>query len=759
MSLARFKLSVVLLSFIVCGQAAAFEPFSAQKIDVRGLERINVGTVYNYLPIELGSSVNVERTKQAIADLYATGFFYDVRLLREGSTLIVEVAERPSISSITIEGNDNMGSDDLLDALEGIGLAEGKIFDRSLLDRIQLDLQRQYFALGYYGVDVVSEVVDVDKNRVEINIQVQEGDVAQIRNINIVGNTVFEESLLLDQFELSALAEFSSSDQYSRPKLAADIEVLRSYYLNRGYINFDIVNTHVSITADRSSVFITIDIHEGEQHDISSVKLAGDLIVSEEEMLNLINISTGDTFSRKKMNQAIRAITDRLGQDGYAFANVNAAPVVDNERKRVGLTFFVDPGNRTYVRRINITGNEKTEGEVIRRELRQMEAAWLDPAKVERSRIRIQRLRFLGGVNIETPRVAGTNDQVDVNVSITEQPSGSLMVGLGYTDGAGMVLNASVSQENFMGTGKRVSAEVNTSQANTVYSFSHMNPYYTLDGVSRSLRAYYRETDTSQISSLGAYTKDTWGTSAVYGIPLTEYDTLTLGLEYEHILIKTNTSTPAFYTDYIDSNGYEFGLTKTVLGWSHDTRNRTVFPTKGFKQSISTDFVFPNSALTFYKLYSSTRWYSPITNFFTLSLNAEVSYGDAYGDTTDLPFFEKFYAGGARSVRGYRSSSLGPQENFSSVGGNLRTVANVEVVFPPPFALESSSVRMSVFFDTGNVFASLDDYESSALRDSVGISLLWLSPLGPLSFSLAEPLNDRAGDEIETFQFTLGTFF
>ena len=759
MSLARFKLSVVLLGIIVCGQSIAFDSFIAQKIDVRGLQRINVGTVYNYLPIELGGTVTVERTQVAIADLYATGFFHNVRLLRDGDTLVVEVEERPSIATITIEGNDNMGSDDLLTALEGIGLAEGKIFDRSLLDRIELDLQRQYFALGYYGVDVESSVVDTEKNSVDINIQVQEGDVAQIRNINIVGNTVFEESVLLDQFELSALAEFSSSDQYSRPKLGADIEVLRSYYLDRGYINFDVINTHVSITADRSSVFITIDIHEGEQHAISGVKLAGDLIIPEDEMLELIGISVGEIFSRKELNQAIRTITDRLGQDGYAFANVNAAPAVDKESKTVGLTFFVDPGNRTYVRRINISGNEKTEGEVIRRELRQMEAAWLDPAKVERSRIRIQRLRFLGGVNIETPRVAGTNDQVDVNVSVTEQPSGSLMVGLGYTDGAGMVLNASVSQENFMGTGKRVSAEVNTSKSNTVYSFSHTNPYYTLDGVSRSLRAYYRETDTSQISSLGAYTTDTWGTSVVYGIPLTEYDTLTLGLEYEHILIKTHASTPTFYQDYLDSNGDEFGLVKAVLGWSHDTRNRTVFPTRGFKQSINADLVSPNSELTFYKWYSSTRWYSPISHFFTLSLNAEVSYGDAYGDTTDLPFFEKFYAGGARSVRGYGASSLGPQENFDAIGGNFRTVANAEIVFPPPFAPESSSVRMSLFFDTGNVFAKSGDYESSELRDSAGISLLWLSPLGPLSFSLAEPLNERAEDETEKFQFTLGTFF
>ncbi len=746
---------------LLASRAWAFEPFTVGAIEVEGLQRITTGTVFNYLPIELGDRIDAERTREAITALYETGFFHDITLLRDGDTLIVKVVERPSIASVTISGNDKIGGEDLLDALADLGLAKGKIFDRSLLDRIEQDLRRQYFSLGYYAVEVAAEVTEMSHNRVDIHIEIREGDVATIRQINIVGNRVFPEEELLDQLELGVApwyALFSSRDQYSRPKLGADLETLRSYYLDRGYITFDIESTQVTITPDLEGIYVTIDIDEGELYHFSTIKLAGEFVVEKAELEKLIGIEPGEVFSRRRLNAASQRLTDRLGKEGYAFANVNPVPDIDREERTVAITFFVDPGARTYVRRINISGNEQTEDEVIRREIRQMEGGWLSPEKVERSRVRIQRLSFLSSVNIDTRKVPGTPDQVDLDISVKEQHSGSLMLGIGYSDTQGMMINASVSQNNFLGRGERISAEINTSSVNTIYSFSHTDPYYTLDGVSRRLKAYYRETDTAY-TTIANYTTDTWGASVNFGIPMSEYDTLRVGLGYENISIKTTDYTPDSYKTFLADNGSEFGLTRLTLGWTHDTRNRTVFATRGIIQSLSADMVAPGSEIDFYKLYSRTRWFMPLTDRYTLSLNGELSYGEAYGDTTDLPFFEKFYAGGARSVRGYRASSLGPKEGTANLGGNFRVVGNAEIIFPPPFSPESTTVRMSLFFDIGSVFATLDDYAGSELRQSAGIALLWLSPLGPLSFSFAEPLNDQPGDRTETFQFTLGTMF
>ena len=758
----RQSLVVILLLILAFGKASAFAPFTVEEIKVEGLQRITTGTVFNYLPIELHDRVDELRTQQAISALYSTGFFHDIQLLRNGNVLVVKVVERPSIASVTISGNDKIGGEELLDALKDLGLAKGKTFDRSLLDRIQQDMQRQYFSLGHYAVDVATEVTETDQNRVDVHIEIKEGDIAKIQVINIVGNTVFPEDELLDQFELGSapyFSLFSSRDQYSKPKLGADLETLRSYYMDRGYINFDVESTQVSITPDRQGVYITINIGEGEQYSFSSVKLAGDLVVDKDELKALVDIEPGDVFSRRKLNAASQMLTSRLGKDGYAFANVNAIPDVNKEERTVGLTFFIDPGTRTYVRRINISGNQQTEDEVIRREMRQMEGAWLSPDRVERSRVRIQRLGYLSSVNIDTQRVPGTTDQVDVEIDVVEQPSGSLMVGLGYSDGQGMLLNASVSQNNFLGSGEKITAEINTSAVNTIYSFSHTDPYYTLDGVSRSIKAYYRETDTSRRTSIANYVTDVWGGTVNFGIPMSEYDTVRIGLGYENISITTTEYTPGAYNNFLAENGDNFGIARLTLGWSHDTRNRTIFATKGFLQTLSADLISPTSGLEFYKIYSRTRWFAPLSKTFTLTFNGEVSHGEAYGETSDLPFFEKFYAGGARSVRGYRASSLGPTEGTINLGGNFRVVGNAEIVFPPPFSPESSTVRMSLFFDTGSVFSDVSAYEGSELRRSAGVSLLWLSPLGPLSFSYAEPLNDEPGDRTENFQFTLGTFF
>ena len=755
------KIACVVLG-LWCANVWAIERFNIQDIEVEGLQRISKGTVFNYLPVQIGDEFGDQKSQQTISALYKTGFFNDIRLLRDNDTLIIHVTERPSIASISIDGNSELSTDEMTDGLKAAGISKGKILDRSLLDKIKQDLQRQYVVRGYYAVEIEVKVVDIDNNRVNLLISIQEGDVATIKQINLIGNNGFDEEDLLDEFQLgipSSWAIFSSRDQYSRQKLAADLEALRSYYLDRGYINFSLESSQISITPDKESVFITINLHEGEQFNVDSVSLAGDLVVAEGELRALITLEKGDVFSRRKVTDSTTAIIDRLGEEGYAFANVNAVPEINNENKSVNLTFFIDPGKRVYVRRINISGNEKTEDEVIRREFRQMEGAWLSTSKLERSRVRVQRLRYVENINIETPAVPGTDDLVDVNMLVSERPSGTLMVGMGYSGTSGMMFNTSVSQDNFLGSGKSVSAEVNTSKVNTVYSFSHTDPYFTLDGVSQSARLFFRQTDAAQ-ANLANYIADVWGGSLSYGIPLSEYNTARVGLGYENTTIKTNTFTPQSYLDYLAANTADFDVLQLTLGWSHDTRNRTIFASEGMLQSLSYELSLPASGLTFYKISSRSRWLYPLSDRLTASLDFDLGFSESYQETTDVPFFEKYYAGGSSSVRGYRANTLGPRDvNDVKLGGNFRVVAGAEIIFPPPFSPDSTAVRMSTFWDVGNVFADSRDYETSELRQSVGISLIWLSPVGPLAFSLAEPLNNKPGDTTEKFQFTLGTTF
>lgn len=756
-------LLILCLSVVVSwtGFVQAFESFIVKDIHVEGLQRISEGTVFNYLPVEIGDDITEAKTRQIISALYKTGFFKNISVLRDDNDLLISVQERPSIATITTTGNDELGSEDLEEGLKNAGLIEGRILDVSLLDRIEQDLQRQYFIRGYYAVEIETKIEETGENQVNVQINIQEGEVALIKQINLIGVERFDEEDLLDEFELgipSFWAIFSSRDQYSKQKLAADIETLKSYYLDRGYVNFNVDSTQVSITPDKESVFITLNVSEGEQFSIRSIELAGDLIVPQAELEALITEKPGDVFSRRKINAISSAITDHLGDEGYAFANVNAVPEIDNKNKEVSLTYFIDPGKRVYVRRINIKGNEKTEDEVIRREFRQMEGAWLSTSKLNRSQVRVQRLGYLDQVALETPLVPGTSDQVDINMSVTERPSGSLMMGLGYSGGEGALFNASVSQDNFLGTGKRVSAEVNTSKANKIYTFSHTNPYYTLDGISRTVRLSFRETDAAQ-ANLANYIADVWGGSITYGIPMSEYDTLRVGFGYDSTEIKTTGFTPQSYINFLNANTDDFNVIKLSLGWTHDTRNKTVFATEGFVQSLTTDVALPASGLDFYKVTSRSRWFHPLTKKLTTSLELEVNHGDSYGDTTALPFFERYYAGGAHSVRGYRANSLGPREDGVNLGGDFRVVSSAELIFPPPFSEDNSTVRMSLFWDIGNVFENIDAYETSELRQSTGISLIWLSPIGPLSFSLAETLNEKPGDRTETFQFTLGTLF
>lgn len=763
---------VWLLAGLLAASAWAFEPFVVRDIRVEGLQRISAGTVFNYLPVKVGEVFDEARSAEAIRALFKTGFFSDVRIEREDDVLVISVAERPAIANISISGNKEIETDQLREALKQIGLAEGRVFDRSLLDKVEQELRRQYFSRGKYGVRIETTVTPLERNRAGIAIDISEGRVAKIRQINIVGNKVFNDKELLRQFQLSPTTLFSfytKNDQYSKEKLAADLELLRSYYLDRGYINFNIESTQVSITPDKKDIYITINISEGDQYTVKDVRLAGDLVLPEEELRRLIEIKSGSVFSRKVVTDSASKISERLGNEGHAFANVNTIPEIDKQAKEVALTFFVDPGKRVYVRRINFTGNTRTQDDVLRREMRQFEGTWISTEKVNRSRTRLERLGYFEKVNVETPAVPGTPDQVDVNYSVVERPSGNLMAGLGYSQTDGILLNASITQDNFLGTGRRVAVNFNNSSVNTIYSISYNNPYYTIDGVSRGFNAYFRETDAEE-ANVSRYITNVFGGNMNFGIPVSEEDTVRLGLGYENTDLQETSLSPLEITQFVTENGNKFDTFSLTGSWARDSRNRAIFPDRGSLQSVSAEIALPGSGLQYYKASYRHLWYYPLTNSFTISLNGEVGYGEGYGGTSSLPFFEHYYAGGPRSVRGFKSNTLGPRDTpvdplvveSRPFGGNLRTVGNLELIFPAPFSdKDNRTLRLAAFVDAGNVFDTSrgEEFDTGELRLSAGIGLLWFSPLGPLTFSLAQPLNEKSGDETETFQFTLGTSF
>ncbi len=774
----RKALLLLLLSALFSAQTWAVEPFVIEDIRVEGLQRISAGTVFSYLPVKVGDTLDDTRSAETIRALFGAGFFKDVLLERDGNVLVVSVVESPSIGSVKISGNKDIETDTLIGALKEQGLAEGRVFDRSLLDKVEQELNRQYFSKGKYAAKIKTTVTPLERNRVAISIDISEGRAARIHDINIVGNKTFSDKKLRKNFQLSTPTLFSfytGSDQYSKQKLTADPESLRSYYLDRGYINFNIDSTQVSITPDKKDIYITINVTEGEQFSIKDVKLAGDLVVPEGELIKLVTVQSGDVFSRKDTVDTTTRITERLGQAGYAFSNINTIPEIDQESKQVGLTFFIDPGKRVYVRRINMAGNTKTRDEVLRREMRQLEGGWIDTEKVKRSRTRLEKLDYFEQVSVETPAVPGTTDQVDVNFSVVEKPSGNLLAGVGFSQSQGIIFNTSVSQENFLGSGKRVSAAFNNSSVNTLYSLGYTNPYYTLDGVSRGFNLFSRETDAAE-ANIADFTTDVLGGSVNYGIPVNEFDTVRVGLGYESTQLRTNRTTPAEYEEFLEDNDFienvigtdeeaDFDTLKLTVGFSRDTRNRAVFADAGRFNNLNAEVGIPGGDIQYYKLSARHLSLFALNQDFTLSLNGEVGYGDSYGDTSEFPFFENFYGGGGRSVRGFKDNTLGPkvaEEGRSQgdpLGGNLRLIGNVELFFPVPFNNDNKSVRLGSFIDVGNVYGVEENFDAGELRYSAGLSAVWLSPLGALSFSLAQPLNDQEDDDIQVFQFTLGTTF
>ncbi len=767
MRLANFVnrlLHVCLLVTALLAQASqAMESFVVRDIRLEGLSRISPGTVFNYLPVKVGDTFDEGKSADAVKALFKTGLFDDVKLERDGDVLVVKVKERRAIAQITITGNSDIKTEDLLKGLKENGFAEGDVYDKSKLDRVALELQRQYFALGKYGVKIDTKVTDLDNNRVAIAINISEGRVARIKQINIVGNKAFGEKELLKQFKLStptAFSFFTRADQYSKQKLAADLESLRSYYLDRGYINFNVESTQVSITPDKNDVYVTVNISEGDQFTLDDVKLAGQLIVPQEDLFKVIRTRKGMIFSRKAATDSTKGITERLGKDGYAFANVNAVPDIHADKKTVTLTYFIDPGKRVYVRRINFFGNTKTRDEVLRREMRQMEGAYLDTTKVERSKVRLQRLNYFKSVNVETPAVPGTTDQVDVNFTVEEQPSGNLLLGLGFSQSQGLIFNTNVTQDNFLGSGKRVDFAFNNSDINRAYRLGYLDPYWTVDGVSQGYSIGYQETNVSDLNII-PYDSAVFTVGTQFGIPLTEFNSINFGLQYEKTNISNTTSlTTQQVLDFLRREGHNFDDIKLTTSFAYDTRNKAFLPDRGTLHQITGELATPGGDLEFYKLFYDARWFYPLTDNYTLALHGRFGYGDSYGKTQTLPFFENFYAGGPRTVRGYEEDTLGPKDvNNLALGGNVEIVGNAELILPVPYFSDIESLRISGFVDTGNVYGVNESVDLGQLRYSAGLAGIWASPFGVLTVSIAQPFNTQATDRKQAFQFTFGTSF
>ena len=776
--------------------------FTVGDIRVEGLQRVSEGTVYNYLPVNIGDRLTPQRVREAVRALYATGFFRDVQLRRDGNALVVVVLERPSIESFEITGNKDIKTEDLQKSLRNVGLATGKTFDRSVLEDVTGYLTDQYFSRGKYGVRVDTHVEEESGNRVKIKIEIKEGKRATIRQINIVGNTKFKEKDILETFELKTpnwLSWYKSDDRYSRDSLQGDLEKLRNYYMDRGYANFQIDSTQVTIAPEKEDMFITVNIDEGDVFKVSQIKLAGNFVVSEPELRHYLLVQPGQTFNRKLITTTQELIQNRLGADGYAFAKVDPVPTPDNDTHQVSLTFFIDPGNRVYVRNITFSGVNRINDVVLRREMRQLEGAWLSNTSLERSKQRVQRLPYVKNVEFETTPVPGAPDLVDVNFKIEEGPAAQLSGGIGYSESYGAQLNAQYSDANFMGTGERIAIDLNTGIYSKVYNISHTNPYTSIDNLSRTESLTYSDV-TQFVSSSSDFTSKqySFGLSYAYPIAETQYFRFGGALTSSQLLTSSLGSalqaqqwvrengkpyTRVAHDDSTNADylffGSKFRAAEAQLGWDWDTRNRTLFADHGMHTSISASATVPGSEVQYWVGNISFQKYVPIRGPWTLSFYDAVDYGAPLGKTTALPPYRNYYGGGADSVRGFQESRLGPKDNFGNpYGGNLRVTSQTELILPMPQKWRTSA-RVSLFYDIGNVFSTDHvnffgtdgvtpvnyKFSYANLKRSTGIAVQWLAPLGLFKFSYAIPLNAKGqdgihfADETEGFQFTIGQAF
>jgi outer membrane protein insertion porin family len=784
----RRAAAAVLAAYCLGVQA---QEFVVRDIRVEGVQRTEAGTVFSYLPVRVGDRFDPERGTQAIRALYASGLFKDVRLEVDGDVLVVIVEERPAIAAVDLAGVKEFEKDQVLKSLREVGLADGRIFDRSLLERAEQELRRQYLSRGLYGVEIKTTVTPIERNRVNISMAVNEGEISKIRSIEFTGNKVFSDRTLRTQMELSTpnwISWYTKRDQYSRQKLGADLETLRSYYLNRGYLDFRIESVNVSITPDKKDIAVTINVAEGERYTISSVKLGGELLGLDEDLAPLITVKPGDVFNAEQVNAIGKAVTDRMSTLGYAFATANPVPEPNRETREVAFTIIVDPGRRVYVRRINIAGNTRTKDEVVRREVRQFEAGWFDADRVRLSKERLDRLGYFETVTVDTPAVPTAPDQVDVNVTVKERATGNIQLGAGYSSSEGLVLTAGLSQQNLFGSGNALALEINTSQSNTVFSITHTDPYITPEGISRTIELYYRNSNLAELglSNVGYSTR---GAGLIYGLPMTEFDRIFLGLRYEGTTIDLTPTSPPRYIEYVREFGDSSDALALTAGWSSDSRDSLLGTRRGRYQRAFGEFALPVLDLEYYRLTYQFQQYVPATSFLTFMFNTEIGYGNGYGGRP-YPFFKNFYVGGIGSVRGFEAASLGPRDIYGDpLGGTRRFSANFEALFPVPGA--DRTLRLSAFLDMGQVwgpgcngvyvippntdlnnvnanpgaFCSGPFYGNTAgidlslIRYSAGVGIAWISPLGPLRLSYAYPLNSEPWDRIQRFQFQIGAGF
>ena len=759
--------------------------FQVEDIRIEGLQRVSAGTVFASLPVSVGDLVDEAGIQDATRSLFRTGYFTEVVMARENGILVIGLVERPAVTEINLEGNKAIETDQLLDALRDNGLAEGQIFRQVILEGMTQELQRQYVSQGRYGALVQTEVKQLPRNRVAVNIDIDEGDVAKIRHINIVGNNAFSEEQLLDTFEQNTtgwLSWISSDDKYAREKLSGDLESLETFYLDRGYLQFAVESTQVSISPDKESVFITININEGDVYKVGSIELSGELKISEEQARAMILMREGMIFSQTLMTTSSEYITRLLGNEGYTFAEVQGYPEVDDETKTATITFVVTPGMRAYVRRVEFRGNTKTADEVLRREMRQMEGASANNALIELSKVRLERLGYFKEVNVENLPVAGSNDQIDVVYSVEEQPSGQVGATVGYAQGTGLILGGNLNENNFLGTGKQVGVGINRSTYQSSLNFSYTEPYFTVDGVGVGYSIYARETDYDRIN-VASFSTNTYGATVNWSYPISEIQRIGLGLGYENLDLRTGLYASREIADFVDANGDNFDVFSFNINWMKSTLNRGIFATRGSSQRLNLDLTVPGSGLEYYKFVYSAEHLRGLTKSLTLKVRADLGYGESYGDTSQLPFFKNFYGGGFGSVRGFKRNTLGPQDtpcNFRDppcntsfiddpdpIGGNVKVELGAEVIFPLPFLKDQRSVQSSLFVDVGNIFntkcgesqISCFKPDVGEMRYSVGLGATWLSGFGPITFSLAKPLNANDFDETEVFQFSLGNQF
>lgn len=759
------KTAALAVSVLFSAPSWAFNDFVIKNIRVEGLQRTEIGTVYSYLPVKVGDTFTDQKSNEAVKALFATGFFNDVRVEVLGNDVILSVDERPVIAEIKVTGGQDIGDKDVLATLKNNGFAESRILDEASLKAAIEELKRQYASLGKYDAVVTYEVTKLERNRAAVAVKIKEGETASIVDISILGAEAYSTSELRDLMTLSTqdwLSWFTKDDRYAKQKLAGDLETIRALYQNNGYLDFSLDSSQVEMSPDKKNIYLTIALTEGKQYKVNELKISGDTKVSVDELRPLVNLKTGSVFNREELNAGISLINDRLGEEGYSMANVNVRPLINRDKQTVDLNLVVEPGRVTYVKTIQIAGNTRTRDEVIRRELRQLEAARFNSAALKRSKERLQILGYFDEVRIDTKPVAGSPDQVDVFITVKERSTGNVSAGIGYVQNEGLQFNAAISQSNIFGSGKALSFGVNTGDVNKSANLSFSDPYYNNEGMSLGYDLYARryspdENDTQQ------YSTDTVGAAVRWGVPITEYDRVNFSLGAEQVEVTLTPTSPSQYIRFVEQNGDKNLTYLGSVSWGRDKRDSAIWPTKGYTTSLRADGGLPGGDLQYYRFTASQQWFFPVTKSVTWAIGGNLGYADPYGDTEFLPFFQNFYGGGIGSVRGFESSSLGPLDPSTgdSLGGTRKATFSTEFLFPMPGMKDDRSVRVSAFVDGGSIWDPL--YQGSTFNEdfrySAGLALAWLSPVGPIKLSYAYPINDKPGDQVERFQFTLGSTF